>query len=180
MNEKLIDAILRCFLGELSTAKVIWRSALIPLLKRATPQQIKMEERDYFYDYNLESLRVGLETLMFLSGRQYEPESALEVAMTISKRRKLFNSVNNGDRRATGRKTYQIENIYTERVYKTYCYGKRLYNQQQNRKQATFFDSKIAISEFLNKGIENSIRLELGVVEKSSGKGKIERIRIKF
>lgn len=144
----------------------------------------------------------GLEALIFLSGRNMRQDIALEIANTVNTRKfLLFNTTatnnsilnksgsntNPSDRRHSMHNIHNNNSSYSQycySLYRSYCYGKKLYLEsyqlKKTRKRDVVSDSSsflklsqyyqqlllptVKVNEFLSQGLENSIQLQLGIL----------------
>lgn len=115
-------------------------------------------------------LETGLETLMFLCGRNRRPDVGLEIARTVRKRLGQSQTISSSnDTRLQKAKPRQL---YQERLHKAYLQGSR---------DATHPGVGALSNPFkplLQRNWEDSIRLELGIQSRESN-GPV-RIRIRF
>jgi hypothetical protein len=197
LNGRICDAVLRCYVDDVSKAKYIWKEKLLPLARRTEHEESKAlgtparepentsarAQRLNAFD---EIAQKGLEALMFVSGYARRADLGFEIALTARKRSWPMDS--------------------RQRLGRAYVQGKVQASAQQQGAQSLSEREREkkapggnVLSELLNSGLERSIESELGVLlessyggsatnsnsnnEKKAKKGStwpVQRIRIQF
>ena len=127
-------------------------------------------------------LETGLETWMFLCGRNRRPDVGLEIARAVRKRLNRPRAVSGSSPNdSAGRRSQDSRplQLYQERLYKSYLLGTR---DAPDGDEEAGDDASVSLPNpfkpLLFRNWEESIRLELGIQSNHSD-GSL-RIRIRF
>ena len=126
-------------------------------------------------------LETGLETWMFLCGRNRRPDVGLEIARAVRKRLNRPRAVSGSSPNDTaGRRSQDSRplQLYQERLYKSYLLGSRDAPDVDEAGDDASVSLPNPFKPLLFRNWEESIRLELGIQSNHSD-GSL-RIRIRF
>ena len=145
INGRICDALLRAFDNDVDAARSIWRSQLLPLAEK-----VKASRGDDAY---AEMVQKAFEALMFVCGRSFRPDVALEISKSVRKRSW----------------THQAR----QKLAASYRRGSQFPNARVRIS---------ALDSLVNKGLEASIGSELGVMlqEYSKSNKALPKIRFKM
>ena len=152
-NGRLCDALLRAFSDDVELGRLIWKRDLLPLARKLQRHALSPDNGGGDLSLFLEITEKSFEALMFGSGRCRRPDVGMEIAKAARKS--------------------EFGEAVMQRLAKAYLQGCRSADYQRDR--TTFFQ------EILDKSADESLRIELGIVEVPDDQlKKGTKIRIQF